>query len=78
MNYQFRDRFDFSDKFFMIMFAKRVFYVYMSVLIVIVILLSIVHKITMSMTLYEFLRNLTASQTAGLMGAVTFSFFRRS
>lgn len=77
LNYQFRDDFSLKDHFFLIMFIKRVFYVYMSVVIVISMILSIIGKAGFSMTIYSVLRYFFAAQTAGLLGAVTFSFFKK-
>ena len=76
-NYQFRDNFDLKDKWFMTMFIKRVFYIYISVMITMTILVVLVNKVSFDMKMYDFLKNFLAAQSVGIVGAVTFTFFKK-
>lgn len=77
VNYQFRDDFPFKDHVYMINFIKRVFFIYVSVMIGGCFMLLVVNKISFDMLMYDVLKNFLAAQSVGLMGAVTFSFFKK-
>ena len=76
-NYQFRKDLPFGDNWFMIMLTKRIFYTYVSVFMAITALMVLVGELNMQMTMYEYLLNTIAAQNVGLVGAVTFSFFKK-
>lgn len=76
LNYEFRA--DFSlDTFFIRNLLKRVFFMYISVAITVTLLLVLVKKITMDISNSDFLENFLIGQSVGLMGAVTFAFFKK-
>lgn len=78
LNYRFRDNLSLKDRTFNYLFAKRIFYVYFSVMMSVMILLVLVRQVSMDMPLWQFLKNFFAAQSVGLVGAVTFSFFKSS
>lgn len=76
-NYQFRSDLPLNDRWFMIMFSKHVVYMYISVMIATFLLLPFVGQLSMDMTMHDFLKNFLAAQSVGIMGAVTFTFFKK-
>ncbi|MGM5485464.1 MAG: hypothetical protein ACQEP1_06360 [Nanobdellota archaeon] len=76
-NYQFRSDLPLDDKWFMTLFGKHVVYMYTSVLIVIFFMLVLLNRVSLDMTMYDFLKNFLAAQSVGVIGAVTFTFFKK-
>lgn len=76
LNYEFRSDFSF-DIHFVRNLMKRVFFTYVSVIITVTLLLVLVKKIRMDMSNYDFLKSFLTGQSVGLMGAVTFAFFKK-
>jgi hypothetical protein len=76
LNYEFRKDFSF-DIVFLRNLLKRVFFIYISVLITVAIILIVVEKLSLSMQNYDVLKNVIIAQSAGLVGAITFSFLRK-
>lgn len=75
-NYQFRNVLN-LDVWFLKLLFKRVFYNYFSVFMVMTLILSLFNRLTYDLMLIDVLRNYLAIQTAGLFGAVTFSFIKK-
>jgi hypothetical protein len=76
LNYRFRDKFT-LDFWFLRLLAKRMFYLYFSVMMVMLLVIVLIHRITYATTLLDAARNLLAMQVVGLFGAITFSFLRK-
>lgn len=76
LNYKFRDNFK-LDMWFLRLLAKRLFYIYFSVMIVMCLILVMINRLTYQMTTLEAFRNLLTIQTVGLFGATVFSFLKK-
>lgn len=76
LNYEFRSNWSF-DLVFIRNLLKRVFFVYMSVVIVIVTLLLLSKKLDLGLQNYYIIKNFLVGQSVGLMGAITFQFFKK-
>lgn len=77
INYQFRQDLPFGDGWFVHMLTKRIFYTYVSVFIAVIFMMTLVGKLYMSMSMHDFLLHTLATQNVGLVGAVTFTFFKK-
>jgi len=73
INYAFRKSFSFNKK-FLKQLSKRLFYIYITVMLTIVILLWGFQKISPDMLTLDFLRYVIATHSVGMVGAVTFDF----
>lgn len=73
LNYAFRKTFRFNLKFLEQLF-KRFFYIYLTVLSTVVLLLWSFNKLVPDMSTLEFIRFLVATHSIGMVGAVTFDF----
>ena len=76
LNYEFRDDFNLNASFLKLL-AKRFYYVYFSVAMVVVLLLTLLDKLAYHLTMLEITKNFISTQSVGLFGAVTFSFLKQ-
>ena len=72
LNYEYRTTFAF-DRSFLFDLTKRMLFVYLSVVVGIIFLLALVHKLEGP----DIFKNFLTGQSVGLMGASTFSFFKK-
>jgi len=77
LNYTFRESFSFNIYFFADL-IRRMFYLYVSVLITVIILLWMIERILPLEQIIGVLRSFLIAQSVGLIGAVTFSFFSKN
>ena len=76
LNYQYRAQFT-LDKKFLPDFFRRVFFMYISVLSGVLFLLYVTNKFSLAESWDMIFHNFLVGQSVGLMGAATFSFFKR-
>ena len=73
LNYAFRKNFKFDYKFLKAL-SKRVFYIYMAVMVTMILLLWGFHRLTPDITTLTMIRYILSTHSIGMAGAVTFDF----
>ncbi|RMF05523.1 hypothetical protein D6764_04440 [Candidatus Woesearchaeota archaeon] len=73
LNYGFRRTFRFERQFFAEL-SKRIFYIYLTVTVLMLMFLWAFNKLSPDMSTLDFLRYVFATNSIGLVGAVTFDF----
>jgi uncharacterized membrane protein len=77
LNYEYRDDIKFDDKIYVMNLGKRIFFTWVTVMMGSIFMLALLGMMNFDFTVEHVLKNFFAVQSIGLIGGVTFSFFKK-